>query len=77
MYPDTGNTDTANDSATSPGSITYCQAVSGLPPLAVIEKGNNNLAGIRQIERAPVSFKSVAGELPEKKPEPRNSGAFC
>jgi hypothetical protein len=52
MYPDTGNTDTANDSATSPGSITYCQAVLWIKPLlAVIEKGNNNLAGIRQIEK--------------------------
>lgn len=51
MHPDTGNTDTANDSATSPGSITYCQAVLWIGPLlATIEKGNNQLTGIRKIE---------------------------
>ena len=52
MHPDTSNADAANDSATSPGSITYCQVVLWIKPLlAVIEKGNNNLAGIRQIEK--------------------------
>ena len=52
MHPDTSNADATNDSATAPGSITYCQAVLWIKPLlAVIEKGNNNLAGIRQIEQ--------------------------
>jgi hypothetical protein len=52
MHPDTSNADAANDSATTPGSITYCQAVLWIKPLlAVIEKGNNKFAGIRQIER--------------------------
>ncbi|AEN65810.1 hypothetical protein Entas_3087 [Enterobacter soli] len=52
MHPDTSNADAANDSATSPGSITYCQAVLWIKPLlATIEKGNNNFAGIRDIEK--------------------------
>lgn len=52
MHTDPGNTDAANDSATPPGSITYCQAVLWIKPLlATIEKGNNNFAGIRQIEK--------------------------
>jgi hypothetical protein len=52
MHPDTSNADAANDSATSPGSITYCQAVLWIKPLlATIEKGNNNFAGIREIEK--------------------------
>lgn len=52
MHPDTSSADTANDSATSPGSITYCQAVLWIKPLlATIEKGNNNFAGIRDIEK--------------------------
>ncbi|MFG6089014.1 hypothetical protein [Enterobacter soli] len=52
MHPDTSNADTANDSTATAGSITYCQAVLWIKPLlAVIEKGNNNLTGIRQIEK--------------------------
>ncbi|MCG0458534.1 hypothetical protein L6R44_20950 [Enterobacter cloacae complex sp. ECC445] len=52
MHPDTSNADAANDSAAAAGTITYCQAVLWIKPLlAVIEKGNNNLAGIRQIEK--------------------------
>ena len=51
MYTNSGNADAAGDSATTPSTMTYCQAVLWIKPLlAVIEKGNNNLAGIRQIE---------------------------
>ena len=51
MHPDTGNTDSAGDSTTTPSSITYCQAVLWISPLlAAIEKANNQLAGIREIE---------------------------
>ncbi|EPN6134529.1 hypothetical protein [Enterobacter asburiae] len=51
LYSDTHRPDTADDRAAAASSITYCQAVLWIKPLlAVIEKGNNNLAGIRQIE---------------------------
>lgn len=52
MHADTDKPDSADDSTAAAGSITYCQAVLWIKPLlAVIEKGNNNFAGIRQIER--------------------------
>lgn len=52
MHTDTGNADAASDSAASTGTLTYCQAVLWINPLlAVIEKANNQLAGIRQIEQ--------------------------
>ncbi|RKT90808.1 UNVERIFIED_CONTAM: hypothetical protein BJ887_4187 [Enterobacter sp. WPR_3_1] len=52
MHTDTNGPDTANDRAAAAGSITYCQAVLWIKPLlAVIEKGNNNFAGIRSIEQ--------------------------
>lgn len=51
MHTDTNKPDSADDRAAAASSITYCQAVLWIKPLlAVIEKGNNNLAGIRQIE---------------------------
>lgn len=51
MTTDTNRPDAADDSTAAAGSITYCQAVLWIKPLlAVIEKGNNKLAGIRQIE---------------------------
>ena len=51
MHTDTGNADTAGDSAAAPGALTYCQAVLWINPLlAAIEKANNQLAGIRKIE---------------------------
>ncbi|MCK7409692.1 hypothetical protein L8O58_02630 [Enterobacter bugandensis] len=51
MHTDTGRVDQADDRAAAASSMTYCQAVLWIKPLlAVIEKGNNNLAGIRQIE---------------------------
>lgn len=51
MHADTDGINAADDSTAAAGSITYCQAVLWIKPLlAVIEKGNNNFAGIRQIE---------------------------
>ena len=52
MHTDTSRPDAADDSTAAASSMTYCQAVLWIKPLlAVIEKGNNNFAGIRQIER--------------------------
>ena len=52
MHTDTGRPDAADDRATSTSGMTYCQAVLWIKPLlAVIEKGNNNFAGIRDIEQ--------------------------
>ncbi|EKM4698254.1 hypothetical protein ACNHE6_02340 [Enterobacter roggenkampii] len=52
MHADSDGPDAAFDRTAAASSITYCQAVLWIKPLlAVIEKGNNNLAGIRQIER--------------------------
>lgn len=51
MYADPGKTVAAYDSAVATSSMTYCQAVLWIRPiLAVIEKGNNDLASIRSIE---------------------------
>ncbi|WP_326432840.1 hypothetical protein VIW49_09030 [Enterobacter bugandensis] len=53
MHADTIRADATNDSAAASSAMTYCQAVLWIKPLlAVIEKGNNNFAGIRQIEDA-------------------------
>ncbi|ELW9292803.1 hypothetical protein SIO53_000156 [Enterobacter roggenkampii] len=52
MHADTDGPDAADDRTAATSSITYCQAVLWIKPLlAVIEKGNNNFAGIRQIEQ--------------------------
>ncbi|ELC7204892.1 hypothetical protein RJO59_004068 [Enterobacter hormaechei] len=52
MHADTAGTYSADVSTAAARSITYCQAVLWIKPLlAVIEKGNNNFAGIRQIEQ--------------------------
>ena len=52
MHTDSGNADAAGDSAATTSTLTYCQAVLWIKPLlAAIEKANNQLAGIRQIER--------------------------
>jgi len=52
MLTDSGNADAAGDSATTASALTYCQAVLWIKPLlAAIEKANNQLAGIRQIEK--------------------------
>ncbi|EOZ4638822.1 hypothetical protein ACQRKX_001769 [Enterobacter cloacae] len=51
MHSDTGRPDEADDRAVAASSMTYCQAVLWIKPLlAIIEKGNNNFAGIRQVE---------------------------
>ncbi|WP_415347654.1 hypothetical protein [Enterobacter roggenkampii] len=52
MHPDTSNADAADDGAPAASGLTYCQAVLWIKPLlAVIDKGNNNFAGVREIER--------------------------
>jgi hypothetical protein len=52
MHTNPGNADAAGDSASSTSSLTYCQAVLWIKPLlAAIEKANNQLAGIREIEQ--------------------------
>lgn len=51
MHTDTSRPDAADDRSAAASSMTYCQVVLWIKPLlAVIEKGNNNFAGIRQIE---------------------------
>lgn len=51
MYADPGRPDSADVSAATTSLLTYCEAVLWIKPLlAVIEKGNNNFWGIRQIE---------------------------
>ncbi|MFP8445446.1 hypothetical protein ACLH09_22220 [Citrobacter braakii] len=52
VHADTDGPDAADDSTAAAGSITYCQAVLWIKPLlAIIEKANNQLAGIREIEQ--------------------------
>ncbi|MEI9539713.1 hypothetical protein V5081_20485 [Enterobacter cancerogenus] len=52
MHTYTGRPDAADDRAATANPMTYCQAVLWIKQLlAVIEKGNNNLEGIRQIEQ--------------------------
>jgi len=52
MHADTGRVDETDDRAVATSAITYCQAVLWIKPLlAVIDKGNNNFAGIRKIEQ--------------------------
>ncbi|HEP0949045.1 TPA: hypothetical protein QIX35_001274 [Enterobacter roggenkampii] len=52
MHTDSNGPDTTDDRAVATSSMTFCQAVLWIKPLlAVIEKGNNNFAGIRQIEQ--------------------------
>ena len=51
MRADSGNANATDDSASAASSMTYCQAVLWIEPLlAIIEKGNNQLAGIREID---------------------------
>ena len=53
MHTDSGNADAAGDSAAAASSITYCQAILWINPLlAAIEKANNQLSGIREIENS-------------------------
>ncbi|HFU1571766.1 TPA: hypothetical protein ACGQP5_000838 [Citrobacter amalonaticus] len=52
MHTDSWNADAVSGSATSASPLTYCQAVLWLKPLlAAIEKANNQLSGIREIEK--------------------------
>lgn len=52
MHTDSGIADGAGNSTITTSSLTYCQAVLWIKPLlAAIEKANNQLAGIRQIEQ--------------------------
>ncbi|MEP8780045.1 hypothetical protein ABKV49_16615 [Enterobacter ludwigii] len=56
MHTDTNRPDAADDRSAAASSMTYCQAVLWIKPLlAVIEKGNNNFAGIREIEKTRAS----------------------
>ena len=56
MHADPGDADAAGDSATTTSALTYCQAVLWIKPLlAAIEKANNQLAGIREIEKTRAS----------------------
>lgn len=56
MHTDSGNADAASNSAITTSSLTYCQAVLWIKPLlAAIEKANNQLAGIREIEKTRAS----------------------
>ncbi|EBY9279802.1 TPA: hypothetical protein N3G98_004572 [Salmonella enterica subsp. enterica serovar Denver] len=51
MHTNTGNADAAGGDTITASSLTYCQAVLWIGPLlAIIEKANNQLAGIREIE---------------------------
>lgn len=51
MHSDSGNADATGDSTTTTSALTYCQAVLWIKPLlATIEKANNQLAGVREIE---------------------------
>lgn len=51
MHTDSDRPDATDDRAAPARTMTYCQAVLWIKPLlAVIEKGNNNFAGIRDIE---------------------------
>ncbi|EML9985673.1 hypothetical protein RHQ60_001139 [Citrobacter amalonaticus] len=53
MHADSGNADAASDSAASTGTLTYCQAVLWINPLlSAIEKANNQLSSIRDLERS-------------------------
>lgn len=52
MHADSLRVDEADDRTIASSSMTYCQAVLWIEPLlAVIDKGNNNFAGIRQMEQ--------------------------
>ncbi|HED4183699.1 TPA: hypothetical protein R4289_003388 [Enterobacter mori] len=56
MHTDTNRPYAADDRSAAASSMTYCQAVLWIKPLlAVIEKGNNNFAGIREIEQTRAS----------------------
>lgn len=52
MHTDTDVTHSADGGTAAASGLTYCQAVLWIEPLlAAIEQGNNNFAGIREIEQ--------------------------
>ncbi|UAN42669.1 hypothetical protein KGP24_09615 [Enterobacter sp. JBIWA008] len=52
MHADPDGPNAPDDRTAAASSMTYCQAVLWIKPLlAVIEKGNNNFAGIREMEK--------------------------
>lgn len=52
MHTDSAGPDSADGGSTPASGLTYCQAVLWIEPLlATIEQGNNNFAGIREIEQ--------------------------
>ncbi|SQA62301.1 hypothetical protein [Yokenella regensburgei] len=52
MHPDTNRPDETDDRSIPATGLTYCQAVLWIKPLlGELEKGNNQLAGIRKIEQ--------------------------
>lgn len=56
MHADSSDADTAVDSSSSSGGLTYCQAVLWIAPLlGLAEVGNNQFAGIREIEKTRAS----------------------
>lgn len=56
MHTNSVGPDEADDRTVATSTLTYCQAVLWIKPLlAVIEKGNNNFAGIREIEETRAS----------------------
>jgi hypothetical protein len=56
MHADSGQPDAASIAPIAASGITYCQAVLWIKPLlAAIDKANNQLAGIRDIEKTRVS----------------------
>ena len=58
MRADSGNANAADDSASAASSMTYCQAVLWIEPLlSTIEKGNNQLNGIRESENERITNK--------------------
>ncbi|MEQ3430446.1 hypothetical protein AAAZ16_20795 [Klebsiella aerogenes] len=53
MYSDSGDADTAGDSPVASRELTYCQAVLWINPLlSAIEKANNQLSSIRELEQS-------------------------
>lgn len=60
MHTDSGHADAAGDGAITTSELTYCQAVLWIKPLLVtIEKANNQLAGIRDVEKARIAQTGV------------------
>lgn len=52
MHTDTSDINSASAGATSTGHLTYCQAVLWINPLLVaVDQANNQLEGIRDIEK--------------------------